>query len=159
MTARDNGSHRGGTWLDARRVRALALSAVAIVVLAGCSAVPNLDQGGMGCQNAGDGTPRSGNPTDPGQPLAGVGVINWTPPDLGQIAEAKGLVVRYHLDYATDANGGGYAECWCTPPNEGRVSDVFWGSNGQLFIVASTDMKAGGREQPTFGWGCPRLFG
>lgn len=139
--------------------RSLVLIAAAALLIAGCSAVPNLDQGGMACQNARDGTLRTGNPTDPGQPLAGVDVIDRAPADVGQIAQARGLIVRYHLDYATDAGGGGYAECWCTPPNEGRVNEVFWGSNGQLFIVAHTDMKPGGREQPTFGWGCSGLFG
>jgi hypothetical protein len=130
-----------------------------VFVLTGCSAVPNLDQGGMGCQNAGDGTQHAGNPTDPGQPLAGVDVVGQSSADVGRAAEAKGLVVRYHLDYATDGNGGGYAECWCTPPNEGRVNEVFWGSSGQLFVVAYTAMKPGGRDQPTFGWGCQGLFG
>jgi hypothetical protein len=107
--------------------------------------VPNLDQGGMGCQNAGDGTQRSGNPTDPGQPLAGMDVSGRAPADVGREAEARGLVVRYHLEYATTNDGGGYAECWCTPPTEGQVAEVFWGSNGQLFVVADTAMKPGGR--------------
>jgi hypothetical protein len=50
-------------------------------------------------------------------------------------------------------------ECWCTPPTEGQVSEVFWGANGQLFVVAETAMKPGGRDQPTYGWGCTGLFG
>jgi uncharacterized protein YceK len=136
----------------------LCLFAVAVVLM-GCSGVPNLDQGGMGCQNAGDGVQHDGDPTDPGQPLAGVDVVGRVPADVGQAAEAQGLIVRYHLDYATTTDGGGYGECWCTPPSQGRVSEVFWGSNGQLFVVAHTDMKPGGRDQPTFGWGCSDLFG
>jgi hypothetical protein len=136
----------------------VALSAVAVVMM-GCSGVPNLDQGGMGCQNAGDGSQHEGSPTDPGQPLAGVAVVGRAPADVGREAEAKGLIVRYHLDYATTNDGGGYGECWCTPPTEGQVSEVFWGSNGQLFVVAHAQMKAGGRDQPTFGWGCSGLFG
>jgi hypothetical protein len=159
MAARSAGFDGRRRRFDARRARLLALSAVAVLLIAGCSAVPNLDQGGMGCQNAGDGVQRTGNPTDPGQPLAGVDVIDRSPADIGRIAEAQGLIVRYHLDYSTDPGGGGYGECWCTPPNEGHVNEVFWGSNGQLFVVAYTDMKPGGREQPTFGWGCQGLFG
>ena len=138
--------------------RVILLAGIAAVLL-GCSGVPNLDQGGMGCQNAGDGSQRDGSPTDPGQPLAGVAVIGRTAAEVGREAEAKGLVVRYHLDYATTNDGGGYAECWCTPPTEGQVSEVFWGSNGQLFVVANAQMKPGGRDQPTFGWGCSGLFG
>lgn len=132
---------------------------VVAVVMMGCSGVPNLDHGGMGCQNAGDGTQHDGTPTDPGQPLAGVEVVGRPPADVGRAAEAQGLIVRYLLDYATTNDGGGYGECWCTPPTEGQVSEVFWGSNGQLFVVAHTDMKPGGRDQPTFGWGCNGLYG
>ena len=139
--------------------RRLVLVLAVAFVLSGCSAVPNLDQGGMGCQNAGDGTQRSGNPTDPGQPLAGIDVAGRAPRDVGREAEARGLIVRYHLEYATTNDGGGYAECWCTPPTEGQVAEVFWGSNGQLFVVAETAMKPGGRGQPAFGWGCSGLFG
>jgi hypothetical protein len=39
------------------------------------------------------------------------------------------------------------------------VAEVFWGTNGQLIVVAETDPKPGGRDQPTFGWGCRGLFG
>lgn len=141
--------------MTARRL--LAVSALALL-LAGCSAVPNLDHGGMGCANAGDGKQREGNPTDPGQPLAGIDVVGQAPADVGREAEARGLVVRYTLDYATGEYTG-YGECWCTPPSEGRVSEVFWGSNGQLIVVAQTDPKPGGRGQPMFGWGCKGLFG
>jgi hypothetical protein len=137
--------------------RLLLLSALGLVLM-GCSAVPNLDHGGMGCQNAGDGKPHEGNPTDPGQPLAGVDVVGSAPADVGREAESRGLIVRYHLNYATGENTG-YAECWCTPPSEGRVSEVFWGSGGQLFVVAETDAKPGGRDQPLFGWGCKGLSG
>ena len=136
----------------------VGLVAVAFAMM-GCAAVPNLDQGGMGCQNAGDGRQHDGAPTDPGQPLAGVEVVGRSAADVGRAATAKGLIVRYHLDYATTGDGGGYAECWCTPPTEGEVSEVFWGSNGQLFVVAHTGMKPGGRDQPTFGWGCNGLYG
>ena len=93
----------------------VSLFAVAIVSM-GCSGVPNLDQGGMGCQNAGDGVQHEGSPTDPGQPLAGVDVVGRPAADVGRAAEAQGLIVRYHLDYATTNDGGGYGECWCTPP-------------------------------------------
>jgi hypothetical protein len=143
------------------RLRAGQLAAILAMafVLGGCSAVPNLDQGGMACQNAGDGTQHTGNPTDPGQPLAGIDVADRAPADVGREAEARGLVVRYHLAYATTNDGGGYAECWCTPPTEGQVAQVFWGTNGQLFVEADTAMKPGGRDQPTFGWGCSGLFG
>ena len=88
--------------------RVILLAGIAAVLL-GCSGVPNLDQGGMGCQNAGDGSQHDGSPTDPGQPLAGVAVIGRTAANVGREAEAKGLVVRYHLDYATTNDGGGYA--------------------------------------------------
>src|SRR6478736_4387241 len=143
------------------RARAAEIAAILVMafVLSGCAAVPNLDQGGMGCQNAGNGIQHAGNPTDPGQPLAGIEVAGHAPADVGREAEARGLVVRYHLDYATSNDGGGYNECWCTPPTEGQVSEVFWGSNGQLFVVATTAMKPGGRDQPTYGWGCTGLFG
>src|SRR4051812_21031575 len=113
---------------DRRTAGRLLLVSAFVFLLAGCSAIPNLDQGGMGCQNAGDGTQRDGNPTDQGQPLAGIDVVGQSPADIGRIAEDKGLIVRYHLNYATDGDGGGYGECWCTPPSEGRVSEVFWGS-------------------------------
>ena len=142
-----------------RRTRGVVtLFAVAVVVM-GCSGVPNLDQGGMGCQNAGDGAQHEGSPTDPGQALAGVDVVGRPASEVGRAAEAQGLIFRYHLDYVTTNDGGGYAECWCTPPTEGRVSEGFWGSNGQLFVVAHTGMKPGGRDQPTFGWGCSGLYG
>ena len=141
------------------RVGQIAAILAIAFVFSGCSAVPNLDQGGMGCQNAGDGTQRVGNPNDPGQPLAGIDVAGRAPADVGREAEARGVVVRYHLAYATTNDGGGYNECWCTPPTEGQVSEVFWGSNGQLFVVAETAMKPGGRDQPTYGWDCTGLFG
>lgn len=137
--------------------RVLLLAGIAAVLM-GCSAVPNLDQGGMGCQNAGDGSQHDGSPTDPGQPLAGVEVVGRSAADVGREAEARGLIVRYHLDYATN-DGGGYGECWCTPPTEGQVGEVFWGSNGQLFVVAYAPMKSTVRDQPAFGWGCSGLFG
>jgi hypothetical protein len=138
--------------------RSMLLTAFVFAVT-GCSAVPNLDQGGMGCQNAGDGQHRDGSPTDPGQPLAGVDVVGRTPADVGRLAEAQGLIVRYGLQYAT-ADGGGYGECWCTPPTEGgTVTQVFWGSNGQLFIESDAAMKPTARNQPTYGWGCDGMFG
>src|SRR5690349_22317024 len=112
-----------------------------VLILGGCAAVPNLDHGGMGCANPGDGVQRDGNPADPGQPLAGVEIVDRAPADVGHEAEARGLIVRYSLQYATSSDGGGYGECWCTPPNEGRVNEVFWGSNGQLIVEATTDMK------------------
>jgi hypothetical protein len=66
---------------------------VVAFVLAGCSAVPNLDQGGMGCQNTGDGAQHDGMPTDPGQPFAGIDVVGRSPADIGSAAEAKGMTV------------------------------------------------------------------
>jgi hypothetical protein len=91
-------------------VRVLLLAGIAAILM-GCSAVPNLDQGGMGCQNAGDGSQHDGSPTDPGQPLAGVQIVGRSAADVGREAEAKGLIVRYHLSYATTNDGGGYVEC------------------------------------------------
>jgi hypothetical protein len=145
--------------LRERSARGLLLLVAGGFVLMGCSAVPNLDHGGMGCQNAGDGTKHDGNPTDAGRPLAGLDVVGLPAADVGRAAETQGLIVRYHLSYATDWNGGGYVECWCTPPSEGRVSEVFWGTSGQLYVVADTDLKPGGRDQPLFGWGCQGISG
>jgi hypothetical protein len=150
-------SHVINAGLSRTAARALVLVVAFATVLAGCSAVPNLDQGGMGCQNSGDGTSRDDMPTDPGQPFAGSDVVGQSPTDVGRTAKAKGLMVTYRLEYATGA-GEGYSECWCTPPTEGRVSSVWWG-NGQLIVMTQTDPKPGGRSQPLFGWGCQGMFG
>jgi hypothetical protein len=141
-----------------RTARRLAVLAALASVLMGCSAVPNLDRGGMGCANAGDGQVRTDSPTDPGQPLAGVDVIGRAPADVGHETEAMGLIVRYNLQYMTGTDTG-YGECWCTPPTEGRVTEVFWGSNGQLIVMAETDPEPGDRDQPLFGRGCGGMFG
>lgn len=140
--------------------RGLVLVVALATVVTGCSAVPNLDQGGMGCHKGGNGKQPDGLPTDPGQPLAGIDVVGQSPADIGRAAEAKGLTVSYRLEYATgNYRQEGYSECWCTPPPEGRVSLVLWGSTGELIVMTETGMKPGGRSQPVFGWGCPGLVG
>jgi hypothetical protein len=123
---------------------------MAIVVVAGCSAVPNMDHGSSGCQNArGIGPTR--NATDGAVALeeAMGGLIGLTPIEAAERARAAGHTVVFNVQIP------GYGECWCVPPPEGRVVQTWWNDHGALYLmVEGADFGHTGDAQPAKGWGC-----
>ena len=94
----------------------LGASLIVLLTLAatvvGCSAVPNMDAGSAGCQNA-----------------AGIGVESNDAPEV--LAVVRGLSAA---DAATKLEAKGHTvvfntggDCWCTPPPGGRVTDAWFG--------------------------------
>ena len=113
------------------------------VVLAGCSAVPNMDAGSAGCQNArGIGPPPREGPTD----MAVMPHLHGKDPfEAGQLAVARGHTVVFNAD----------GSCWCVPPPGGTVTESWWGQHGALWLWV--DGYAGpekDRQPPFAGWGC-----
>ena len=126
----------------ASRGLGIALLLVAIAV-AGCSAVPNLDRGSAGCQNAQGTGPREGSP--PIEPL----LIGKSPAEAESIAAARGHRVVFNVPIP------GYGECWCTPPPNGKVVRAWWGEHGALWLmVEGVNAGHSADKQPLLGWGC-----
>ena len=124
-----------------------------VLSVAGCSLVPNMDAGTSACNNVSPRQVPAGKPTDAAGPLAGLDVASRPASELGARAHAAGFVVTFRLDYLTNGNNG-YGECWCVPPTEGKVTDVDYGSNGEVIVFVRRDPLPGGRPQPGTGWGC-----
>ncbi len=120
----------------------ILLLAVCLAVLAGCSAVPNMDFGSSGCQNARGIGPREGDVTDPA-------LIGKTPSEAYAVATAAGHTVVFNVQIT------GFGECWCAPPPMGTVGHAWWGQNGQLFLqVDGVALGHSPNQQPAKGWGC-----
>jgi hypothetical protein len=128
--------------------RAVAVLTVLAMSLAGCSLVPNVDHGSAGCTNATGIGPSSGA-ADGTEPDLGVPVAGRSPAEVAAIATAQGHTVVFNVQIP------GYGECWCVPPPEGSVNSLFWGGNGQLYImVDGVDVGHTPDNQPFRGWGC-----
>lgn len=104
--------------------RRLALVATLLLVLSGCSAIPNMDSTGSGCANRSGSGPRDQGEDPTGIPLAGIsGLI---PVDAVAAAEKTGNVVVFRLNSMA---------CVCTPPpGYGPVREGWWASRGQLYV-------------------------
>lgn len=130
-----------GSTLRGRTV--LAAVAAFACVLAGCSAVPNLDRGSAGCANT------SGPGPSEGAVPFRQALIGRSPADAAAIVVSLGHVAVFNVQIP------GYGECWCDPPPEGRVIDAWWGGNGQLYLqVDGVDEGHSAENQPLLGWGC-----
>jgi hypothetical protein len=120
----------------------IALLVVAIAV-GGCSAVPNLDAGNAGCQNAQGPGPASGP-----VPFASE-VIGRSPVDAASIAALRGHTVVFRVNLPD------YGECWCKPPPNGRVTQAWWNGHGALYLmVEGVEASHSADSQPFLGWDC-----
>jgi hypothetical protein len=96
---------------------------VATVAIA-CSAVPNMDAGVAGCQNArGIGQPATlqngATDTDVMPELRGL-----TPAEAASIARSRGHTVVFNVQ----------GTCWCVPPPGGTVGEQWYGQHGALWL-------------------------
>ena len=136
-----------------RAARTVLCTLLALWALAGCSAIPNLDSGSAGCQNA----TGIGPVPEPGavivdavndvafEPL----LIGKSPSTAKAIATARGHTVVFNVQIE------GYGECWCEPPPEGTVASAWFNSHGALFLrVDGVDVGHTADDQPFLGWGC-----
>lgn len=117
----------------------------ASVALGGCSAVPNLDAGSAGCQNARGIGPR---PADPAalqvtDMKAAPQMHGLTPADAASQARAAGHTVVFNTE----------GVCWCQPPPDGTVTESWWGQHGQLWLWVE-GASVPNQEPPFLGWGC-----
>lgn len=103
--------------------RTLGLAFV-VLFLAGCSAVPNMDGTGSGCNNTAGNGPRDAAEDPPGIPLEGIAGL--TPEGAVAAAAAKGQVVVFREDSMA---------CVCVAPKGyGPVAEGWWASRGQLYL-------------------------
>jgi hypothetical protein len=138
-----------------RGMRAARLALAMLVVawaLAGCSAIPSLEQG-SGCNNAtGIGPiPAPGAPMidGPNDPAIETQLIGKPPGVAAAIARARGHTVVFNVQIP------GYGECWCETPPEGTVSSAWFNAHGALFLgVDGVDVGHTANDQPSGGWGC-----
>ena len=137
------------------RAPRVALSMLITVwALAGCSAIPNLDHGSAGCQNATGigpvpavrtaldraGIELIGEHTRRGFSFGGA---------VAALGKAQGHTVVFNVQIE------GYGECWCVPPPEGTVSSVWFNAHGALFLgVDGVDVGHTANDQLFAGWGC-----
>ena len=123
--------------------RGLAGPIAGLILVGACSAVPNMDAGGAGCQNA-----RGIGPTE-GEVAFERLLVGRSPQDAASVAKAQGHTVVFNVQIE------GYGECWCVPPPEGDVVEAWWGSNGALWLrVDGVDEGHTAQDQPPLGWGC-----
>ncbi len=110
------------------------------VALMGCSAIPNMDAGSAGCQNA-----------------VGIGSASNEAPEI--MAEVRGLSAT---DAATKMKAKGHTvvfntggDCWCTPPPGGHVTDAWFGERGALWLwVDGVNPALTAGDPPFLGYGC-----
>jgi hypothetical protein len=122
-------------------MRAPWLVLLLAVWLAGaCSAVPNMDHGSAGCQNA-----RGIGVASDHEPRLLARVADMSALDAGQVLAGLGHTVVF--------NTGG--DCWCVPPPGGRVTDAWFGQHGALWLwVEDVDPSLTAGEPPFQGYGC-----
>lgn len=121
----------------------LLLLVAAMLAIGACAAVPNLDRGSMGCQNA-----RGIGPAGGTVPFAGL-LIGKSPGEAAAVAVAQGHTVVFNVQTPR------YGECWCATPPGGLVKEAWWGQHGALeLMVEGSDPGHTPDEQPMFGWGC-----
>lgn len=133
--------------------RSVMCTLLALWALAGCTAIPNLDHGSAGCQNAmGIGPiPEPGAVMeDTANDIAIEPLLLGKSPGLAEaIAQAQGHTVVFNVQIE------GYGECWCEPPPEGTVTSAWFNSHGALFLgVDGVDVGHTATDQPFAGWGC-----
>jgi hypothetical protein len=125
------------------RSRGVGAWLVFAIAVAGCSAVPNLDRGSAGCNNAG-----GNGPADGPVPFASE-VTGKTPAEAASIAAGRGQNVVFRVNLPD------FGECWCKPPPNGRVTEAWWNGHGALYLmVDGVDAGHDADHQPFFGWGC-----
>jgi hypothetical protein len=118
------------------------------ILVASCSAVPNLDFGSSGCSNARGIGPTDTTEFESDKPVLR-GLVGKSPADAASIARAMGHTVVFNVQIP------GYGECWCVPPPEGRVTMAWWGQHGALYLgVEGVDEGHSPDGQPLRGWGC-----
>jgi hypothetical protein len=120
--------------------RAMLASILCAIVFAGCSAIPNMDAGSAGCQNAvGIGQPSDTAPAILAQ------VKGMTALEAGNRMRSQGHTVVF--------NTGG--DCWCVPPPGGKVTEAWFGQRGALWLwVDGVDPALTAGEPPVMGYGC-----
>ena len=118
----------------------LALSIAVGLLVAGCSAVPNMDAGSAGCQNAvGIGTASDAEP----------GLLAMVEGMTAAEAGARLAEMGHHVVF----NTGG--DCWCVAPPGGKVTDAWFGQHGALWLwVDGVDPALTAGEPPFLGYGC-----
>jgi hypothetical protein len=130
----------------------LFVSIVASAGLAGCAAVPNLDAGAAGCQNAhGIGQPDVFITTPD---ASGNIVTTGTNMDVMPQLRGKGVA-----EAAALARGAGHTvvfnvkgTCWCAIPPGGTVTDQWYGEHGALWLWVEGVEPSG--DPGFFGHGC-----
>jgi len=126
----------------------LACAAVTVLLITGCSAIPNLDMGSAGCQNAVGIGPTNVTEFDTDKPVV-EGVVGKSPAEAAAVARAMGHTVVFNVQIP------GYGECWCVPPPQGRVTTAWWGQHGALWLmVEGVNLGHTPDHQPARGWGC-----
>lgn len=106
----------------------------------------------VGCTHA---TPASrAEPLDPGEPLAGLGLVGRPPAEAEAIVHGAGLCFTFRYGYPLH-DGGGYSERWCTAPPRGRVTGLGYLDDGEVVLFVEDERPRHAREQPPEGWGCP----
>jgi hypothetical protein len=119
-----------------------------MLVLAGCSAIPNLDHGSAGCQNAVGIGPTNVTEFAVDKPVI-EGVVGKSPIEAAAVARAMGHTVVFNVQIP------GYGECWCVPPPQGKVTMAWWGQHGALWLmVEGVSVGHTPDNQPARGWGC-----
>jgi len=121
---------------------------VALLLFTGCSAIPNLDRGSAGCQNAVGIGPTNVTKFDTDKPVI-EGVVGKPPVEAAAIARAMGHTVVFNVQIP------GYGECWWAPPPQGKVTTAWWGQHGALWLGADgVNLGHTPDRQPAAGWGC-----
>jgi hypothetical protein len=128
----------------AARVAEASMLLIAVAILtSACSAVPNLDQGSAGCQNAtgiGLAIPLTGGGTNI---AVAPNLHDLTPSEAGERATQDGHTVVFNAD----------GTCWCVPPATGTVTESWFSERGALWLwVDGADVPD--EEPPFLGWGC-----
>jgi hypothetical protein len=136
-----------------RVVRIILCMALGLWALAGCSAIPNLDNGSAGCQNAtgiGPIPPPGAVMLDTNNDVAIEPLLLGKSPIVAEaIAQAQGHTVVFNVQIE------GYGECWCEPPPMGTVASAWFNSHGALFLgIDDVDVGHTADNQPFAGWGC-----
>ncbi len=122
--------------------RLVLLTLACLVLIGGCSLVPNMDEGSAGCSNArGIGQPGAEAPVGD--------LVGKSPAQAATIAAGRGHTVVFNVQIE------GYGECWCAPPPEGTVTEGFFTQRGALMLmIDGVDEGHTADNQPLTGWGC-----